>query len=52
MCLCMFVCSSHDMSSASVQMMEADQDIDNEDAGKLTEADKAHTGRVRPSSHQ
>ncbi|XP_041804130.1 multidrug resistance-associated protein 1-like [Chelmon rostratus] len=38
---------SHDMSSASVQMMEADQDIDNEDAGKLTEADKAHTGRVK-----
>ncbi|TMS00880.1 Multidrug resistance-associated protein 6, partial [Larimichthys crocea] len=38
---------SCDMSSTSVQMMEAvDQDIDPEDAGKLTEADKAHMGRV------
>lgn len=37
------------MSSASVQVMEAvDQDLDAEDAGKLTEADKAHTGRVGP----
>uniref|UniRef100_A0A671WXD4 ABC-type glutathione-S-conjugate transporter n=1 Tax=Sparus aurata TaxID=8175 RepID=A0A671WXD4_SPAAU len=37
-----------DMSSASVQVMEAaDQDLDAEDAGKLTEADKAHTGRVK-----
>uniref|UniRef100_A0A671X1D2 ABC-type glutathione-S-conjugate transporter n=1 Tax=Sparus aurata TaxID=8175 RepID=A0A671X1D2_SPAAU len=39
---------SCDMSSASVQVMEAaDQDLDAEDAGKLTEADKAHTGRVK-----
>lgn len=37
------------MSSTSVQMMEAvDQGIDPEDAGKLTEADKAHMGRVGP----
>ncbi|TDH11131.1 hypothetical protein EPR50_G00057620, partial [Perca flavescens] len=36
---------SCDLSSASVQMMEAvDQDLD---AGKLTEVDKAHTGRVK-----
>ncbi|XP_042345538.1 multidrug resistance-associated protein 1-like [Plectropomus leopardus] len=39
---------SCDMSSASVQVMEAvDQDLDAEDAGKLTEVDKAHTGRVK-----
>ncbi|XP_049439277.1 multidrug resistance-associated protein 1-like [Epinephelus fuscoguttatus] len=39
---------SCDMSSASVQMMKAvDQDLDAEDAGKLTEVDKAHTGRVK-----
>ncbi|XP_041825781.1 multidrug resistance-associated protein 1-like [Melanotaenia boesemani] len=39
---------SCDMSSASVKMMEVDdQDLDAEDAGKLTEADKAHTGRVK-----
>ncbi|XP_054478436.1 multidrug resistance-associated protein 1-like [Anoplopoma fimbria] len=39
---------SCDMSSASVQVMEVvDQDLDAEDAGKLTEADKAHTGRVK-----
>lgn len=37
------------MSSASVQVMEAvDQDLDAVAAGKLTEADKAHTGRVGP----
>uniref|UniRef100_A0A8P4KGC8 ABC-type glutathione-S-conjugate transporter n=1 Tax=Dicentrarchus labrax TaxID=13489 RepID=A0A8P4KGC8_DICLA len=37
-----------DMSSASVQVMKAvNQDLDTEDAGKLTEADKAHTGRVK-----
>uniref|UniRef100_A0A8P4FVA5 ABC-type glutathione-S-conjugate transporter n=1 Tax=Dicentrarchus labrax TaxID=13489 RepID=A0A8P4FVA5_DICLA len=34
--------------SASVQVMKAvNQDLDTEDAGKLTEADKAHTGRVK-----
>ncbi|XP_071328193.1 multidrug resistance-associated protein 1-like isoform X2 [Trachinotus anak] len=39
---------SFDMSSASVQLMEAvDEDLDAEAAGKLTEADKAHTGRVK-----
>ncbi|XP_059195026.1 multidrug resistance-associated protein 1-like, partial [Centropristis striata] len=39
---------SCDMSSASVQVMEAvHQDLDAEDAGKLTEADQAHTGRVK-----
>ncbi|KAF1388604.1 hypothetical protein PFLUV_G00092020 [Perca fluviatilis] len=39
---------SCDLSSASVQMMEAvDQDLDTGDAGKLTEVDKAHTGRVK-----
>lgn len=44
-CLC--VCSSCDLSSASVQVAEAvDQNLDAEDAGKLTEADKAQTGRV------
>ena len=48
--VCACVCSSCDMSSASVQMMEAvDQDLDLEDAGKLTEDDKAHTGRVGPA---
>ncbi|XP_034535298.1 multidrug resistance-associated protein 1-like, partial [Notolabrus celidotus] len=36
---------SCDMSS--VQVMEEDVDLDAENAGKLTEADKAHTGRVR-----
>lgn len=47
MCCVTGLCSSCDVSSASVQMMEAvDQDLDAEDAGKLTEADKAHTGRV------
>lgn len=51
--LCVYVflcvCSSCDMSSASVKILEAvDQDLDVEDAGKLTEADKAHTGRVSP----
>ncbi len=46
-CVSVCVCSSCDMSSASVQILEAvDQDLD---AGKLTEADKAHTGRVSPS---
>uniref|UniRef100_UPI0037E8C348 multidrug resistance-associated protein 1-like n=1 Tax=Semicossyphus pulcher TaxID=241346 RepID=UPI0037E8C348 len=40
--------SQEQLISASVQMMEAiDQDLDNEDAGRLTEADKAHTGRVK-----
>lgn len=35
------------MSSASVHTMPAtDQDVDTEHAGKLTEADKAHIGRV------
>lgn len=49
----MCVCSSCDMSSASVQVMEAvDQDLDALDAGKLTEVDKAQTGRVGPSLHQ
>lgn len=44
-CLC--VCSSCDLSSASVQVAEAvNQNLDAEDAGKLTEADKAQTGRV------
>ncbi|XP_070780875.1 multidrug resistance-associated protein 1-like [Enoplosus armatus] len=39
---------SCDMSSASVKMMEAvDHDAGAEDAGKLTEADKPHTGRVK-----
>ncbi|XP_071760532.1 multidrug resistance-associated protein 1-like [Centroberyx gerrardi] len=42
---------SCDMGSASVQTMEAisdsDQESDAEDVGKLTEADKAHTGRVK-----
>ncbi|XP_040014052.1 multidrug resistance-associated protein 1-like [Xiphias gladius] len=39
---------SCDMSSASVQVMEAvDQDLDALDAGKLTEVDKAQTGRVK-----
>nr|XP_046230695.1 multidrug resistance-associated protein 1-like isoform X2 [Scatophagus argus] len=39
---------SCDMSNSSVQMMEAvAQDLDTEDAGKFTEADKAHTGRVK-----
>ena len=41
------------MGSASVQVMEAaDQDLDAEDVGKLTEADKAHIGRVGPSFQQ
>ena len=35
------------MSSVSVKIMEVvDQDLDAEDVGKLTEADKALTGRV------
>ncbi|XP_067087498.1 multidrug resistance-associated protein 1-like [Osmerus mordax] len=42
---------SCDMSSASIQAMEAvsdlDQQQDPEDLGKLTEADKANTGRVK-----
>ncbi|XP_028254087.1 multidrug resistance-associated protein 1-like [Parambassis ranga] len=39
---------SCDMSSASVKMMEVvDEDLDAEDAGKLTEADKVYTGRVK-----
>uniref|UniRef100_A0A668AQY3 ABC-type glutathione-S-conjugate transporter n=1 Tax=Myripristis murdjan TaxID=586833 RepID=A0A668AQY3_9TELE len=42
---------SCDMSSASVQTMEAisgcSQESAAEDVGKLTEADKAHTGRVK-----
>ncbi|XP_047424944.1 multidrug resistance-associated protein 1-like isoform X2 [Mugil cephalus] len=39
---------SCDMSSASVKMMNIiDQDLDVEEAGKLTEADKAQTGRVK-----
>ncbi|KAM4634683.1 multidrug resistance-associated protein 1-like isoform 2-T2 [Polymixia lowei] len=42
---------SCDMSSASVQTMEAISDTepeqDPEELGKLTEADKAHTGRVK-----
>ncbi|KAI3362535.1 hypothetical protein L3Q82_012837, partial [Scortum barcoo] len=39
---------SCDMGSASVHLLEAvDQDLDAEDAGKLTEADKANTGRVK-----
>ncbi|KAG7215736.1 hypothetical protein INR49_021957, partial [Caranx melampygus] len=39
---------SCDMSSASVQVIEAvDQDLDAIAAGKLTRADKAHTGRVK-----
>uniref|UniRef100_A0A8P4GUH6 ABC-type glutathione-S-conjugate transporter n=1 Tax=Dicentrarchus labrax TaxID=13489 RepID=A0A8P4GUH6_DICLA len=47
-CLCVCMSSSCDMSSASVQVMKAvNQDLDTEDAGKLTEADKAHTGRVK-----
>ncbi|KAM3600087.1 uncharacterized protein V6R79_017187 [Siganus canaliculatus] len=39
---------SCDMSSASVQKMDTvDQDLEAEDAGKLMEADKAQTGRVK-----
>ncbi|KAM9734455.1 multidrug resistance-associated protein 1-like [Menidia menidia] len=39
---------SCDMSSASVKLVEVvDQDLDRDDPGKLTEADKAHTGRVK-----
>ncbi|XP_058473003.1 multidrug resistance-associated protein 1-like isoform X1 [Solea solea] len=39
---------SCDMGSASVQQMnDVDQDLDVDDVGKLTEADKAHTGRVK-----
>ena len=43
---------SGDMGSASIQTMEAfsdsEQEQEQEELGKLTEADKAHTGRVRP----
>ncbi|XP_029282601.1 multidrug resistance-associated protein 1-like, partial [Cottoperca gobio] len=40
--------SQEQLISASVQLMEAvDQDLHAEDAGKLTEVDKAHTGRVK-----
>lgn len=43
------MCYSCDMSSASVQVMNnLDQDLDVDGVGKLTEADKAHTGRVSP----
>lgn len=45
-CVFMCVCSSCDMSSTSVQKMEAAENV-----GKLTEVDKAHTGRVGPSFH-
>ncbi|XP_054875423.1 multidrug resistance-associated protein 1-like isoform X2 [Amphiprion ocellaris] len=39
---------SHDLSSASVKVMGlVDQDSVAENAGKLTEADKVHTGRVK-----
>ncbi|XP_030646268.1 multidrug resistance-associated protein 1-like [Chanos chanos] len=42
---------SGDMGSASIQTMEAisdsEQEQDQEELGKLTEADKAHTGRVK-----
>ncbi|XP_068585945.1 multidrug resistance-associated protein 1-like [Cebidichthys violaceus] len=41
------------ISSASVQLMEVvDQDLDAEDAGKLTEVDKAHTGRVKLQTYR
>lgn len=47
MCCLTGLCSSCDVSSTSVQVMETvGQDLDAEDAGKLTEADKAQTGRV------
>lgn len=43
---------SGDMGSASIQTMEAisdnEQEKEQEELGKLTEADKAHTGRVSP----
>ncbi|XP_063760007.1 multidrug resistance-associated protein 1-like [Eleginops maclovinus] len=40
--------SQEQLISASVQLMEAvDEDLDAEDAGKLMEVDKAHTGRVK-----
>lgn len=39
------------MGSASIQTMEAisdtEQEQDQEEVGRLTQADKAHTGRVR-----
>uniref|UniRef100_A0A673B0A4 ABC-type glutathione-S-conjugate transporter n=1 Tax=Sphaeramia orbicularis TaxID=375764 RepID=A0A673B0A4_9TELE len=35
------------VSSASGHQVTTDQDFDPEDAGKLTEADSAHTGRVK-----
>ncbi|KAM4521267.1 multidrug resistance-associated protein 1-like, partial [Odontesthes bonariensis] len=44
---------SCDMSSMSVKLMEVvDQDLDNEDVGKLTEADKALTGRVKLQTYR
>ncbi|XP_068425589.1 multidrug resistance-associated protein 1-like [Clinocottus analis] len=44
---------SCDISSASVQMMDVlDQDLDAEDAGKLTVVDKAQTGRVKLQTYR